>query len=336
MAQRPHALVGEAVVVALLLLGGEPDAAQRVVVAPGGTPTRSCRSTTSRSALPLPCAIQVPEQARITGSTAVTSPLAGRLTMIAVWAAARGCRARGWRPRSPGRRCSCVRSSARRRSGFHSASGPCARRNSSSRSRRRARSSAASGASLRRGSSGRSRPSPRSRPRTPDDPAAPAELRDDHGDQRDDQAEPGDEEDQVAPRVLAAPVDEAQVVQQHQPGHAPGVARYGRVHADVHRHRRAGPGAARAPRRLRASASSGSRKAGAVAQQACRRASTGRWRPAARRAPRDRTAPAGGPARADGVVDRDRTGHWSPACRGCSGRGRTSAASGGPSPATRE
>jgi hypothetical protein len=38
-------------------------------------------STTSRSALPLPCAIQVPEQARITGSTAVTRPLAGRLTM---------------------------------------------------------------------------------------------------------------------------------------------------------------------------------------------------------------------------------------------------------------
>ena len=34
MAQRPHALVGEAVVVALLLFGGQPDAAQPVVVLP--------------------------------------------------------------------------------------------------------------------------------------------------------------------------------------------------------------------------------------------------------------------------------------------------------------
>ena len=35
VAQRPHALVGEAVVVALLLLGAEPDAAQQVLVVPG-------------------------------------------------------------------------------------------------------------------------------------------------------------------------------------------------------------------------------------------------------------------------------------------------------------
>ena len=49
---------------------------------PGGTATRSWRSTVSRSAEPLPCAIHVPEQARITGSSAVTSPLAGRWTRI--------------------------------------------------------------------------------------------------------------------------------------------------------------------------------------------------------------------------------------------------------------
>ena len=56
----------------------------------GGTITWSCRSTVSRSAEPAPCAIQVPEQARITGSSAVTSPLAGRwisitLSLRRVW-----------------------------------------------------------------------------------------------------------------------------------------------------------------------------------------------------------------------------------------------------------
>ena len=39
-------------------------------------------STVSRSALPLPCAIQVPEHARITGSSAVTRPLAGCCTRM--------------------------------------------------------------------------------------------------------------------------------------------------------------------------------------------------------------------------------------------------------------
>jgi hypothetical protein len=41
-------------------------------------------STTSRSAEPLPWAIQVPEQARMTGSSAVTRPLAGTLHLDAV------------------------------------------------------------------------------------------------------------------------------------------------------------------------------------------------------------------------------------------------------------
>jgi hypothetical protein len=77
VAQRPEALVGEAVVVALLLLRGEPDPAQVVGLSSGGTPTRSRLSTVSRSALPLPCATQTPEHARITGSSAVTRPLAG-------------------------------------------------------------------------------------------------------------------------------------------------------------------------------------------------------------------------------------------------------------------
>jgi hypothetical protein len=48
----------------------------------GGTITWSFLSTVSRSAEPAPCAIQVPEQARITGSSAVTRPLAGRWISI--------------------------------------------------------------------------------------------------------------------------------------------------------------------------------------------------------------------------------------------------------------
>ena len=48
-----------------------------VLRATGGTRTRPCASDASTSALPLPCATQVPPHARITGSSAVTSPLAG-------------------------------------------------------------------------------------------------------------------------------------------------------------------------------------------------------------------------------------------------------------------
>ena len=48
---------------------------------------RSAASTVSRSALPLPWAIQVPPQARITGSIADTRPLAGIWTVMppSVW-----------------------------------------------------------------------------------------------------------------------------------------------------------------------------------------------------------------------------------------------------------
>ena len=217
VAQRPHAFVGEAVVVALLLLGGEPDAAQRVVVAArAARATRSCASTTSRSALPLPCAIQVPEQARITGSTAVTSPLAGRLTTMPPSAALVDV---GLAVRDDDDLVAAqlgAQQRAQALGGSTRPAGPGERRYSSSRSRRRARSSAASGASSGAGSSGRSRPSPRRMRAHAGDPAAPAQLRDDHRDQRDHQAQPGDEQDQVAARVLAAPLDEAQVVQQHQ------------------------------------------------------------------------------------------------------------------------
>ena len=43
---------------------------------------RSCLSTVSRSAEPLPCAIHLPRQARITGSSAATRPLAGICSAI--------------------------------------------------------------------------------------------------------------------------------------------------------------------------------------------------------------------------------------------------------------
>ena len=54
-----------------------------------------CESTTSRSAVPLPCATQMPEQARMIGSSAVTMPLAGTCTTGSVGDSRCGCRARG-------------------------------------------------------------------------------------------------------------------------------------------------------------------------------------------------------------------------------------------------
>ena len=65
-------------VVAFFLLARQPNSAQGVLVASGGTITRSFPSTTLRSALPLPWAIQVPEHA-LTRLPAVHGPLAGRL-----------------------------------------------------------------------------------------------------------------------------------------------------------------------------------------------------------------------------------------------------------------
>ena len=67
--------------------------------------------------------------------------------------------------------------------------GPCERRYSSSRSRRRCAQVGGERRELgrRRSRSGRSRPSPRSSARAPEHPAAPAQLGDDHRDQRDHQ-----------------------------------------------------------------------------------------------------------------------------------------------------
>ncbi len=54
VAKRPEPAVGEAVVVPFLLLRGEPDPAEGIRGSSGGTRMRSCSSTTSRSASPLP------------------------------------------------------------------------------------------------------------------------------------------------------------------------------------------------------------------------------------------------------------------------------------------
>ena len=47
-------------------------------------------------------------------------------------------------------------------------------------------------------------------------PAAPRQLRDDDGDQRDAEGERGEEIEEIAPRLLAAPLDEAHVVHEHE------------------------------------------------------------------------------------------------------------------------
>jgi len=50
----------------------------------------------------------------------------------------------------------------------------------------------------------------------PGDPAAPRELRDDDGDQRDGGGQTKEEIEQVAPRLLAAPINETHVLNEHQ------------------------------------------------------------------------------------------------------------------------
>ena len=79
VAERPQRVVGEPVVVALLFFGREPDPPQRVGRVVGRHLHAPLRVRTSRSPLPLPCAIHVPPHARITGSSAVTRPLAGTI-----------------------------------------------------------------------------------------------------------------------------------------------------------------------------------------------------------------------------------------------------------------
>lgn len=65
-------------------------------------------------------------------------------------------------------------------------------------------------------------------------PAAPAELRDDHGRQRDHCAQARDEDDQVLPGVLAATLDETQVLQQHEVADPSGLG-IDRMNAHMHR-----------------------------------------------------------------------------------------------------
>ena len=78
VAERPEPFVGKSVVVAALLFRRQPDPPEQSTTLrlEGRRPARPGRPS-SRSAEPLPWATQTPEQARITGSSAVTRPLAG-------------------------------------------------------------------------------------------------------------------------------------------------------------------------------------------------------------------------------------------------------------------
>ena len=78
--QRPKSFIGETIVEAGLLIRRQPNPRMSYEGWSGGTRTWSRLSTTSLSADPLPCAVHTPEQARITGSRADTSPLAGTCT----------------------------------------------------------------------------------------------------------------------------------------------------------------------------------------------------------------------------------------------------------------
>ena len=118
------------------------------------------------------------------------------------------------------------------------------------------------------------------------DPAPPAELGDDHRDQRDHAAEAADQDDEVLARVLAATLDEAQVLQQHE---LPDAARLRghRIHAHVHRpaadgQQRVGLGGDP----LGAGAVQGLRETSRWCAAASCPASTSRWPPGARPARR--------------------------------------------------
>ena len=78
MAERPQPLIGKAVVVAVLFFLRQPDTPERIErVIRAARECDRVRRQGSRSALPLPCATQVPPQARMIGSIAATRPLAG-------------------------------------------------------------------------------------------------------------------------------------------------------------------------------------------------------------------------------------------------------------------
>ena len=209
VAERPQALVGEAVVVALLLLLRQPDAADAVRRASPAAPSRGracrpCRGRPSRRRARSRCRSRraSPARARSPGR----SPGAGSRSRCPC--AARGCRARGWRrsaprrPSGPGAGCGAARpgpqvvwlSSRARRSLSRSRTSAC-------RSRAIGRSSGAA----RRRRLGRRRAQQRlAREHRLDagDPAAPADLGDHHGDQRDHR---GDRRRTATARTCACP-----------------------------------------------------------------------------------------------------------------------------------
>ena len=232
--QRPHAFVGEAVVVALLLLGAEPDAPQDVLLVPG----RHADPVMPVDDLAVGAAAAVRDPDARAGAhhrldrrhqSAGGSPDddAVRAVLVDVGLPVRDdddlvalqlrAQQRAQPLRIPVPAC-----------------GPWARRYSSSRSRMRKRISAARGAISGVAIIGRTRPSPRSRPRAPD--IQPRQLSCATTTVISAIVRPSAamKSEEIAPRVLAAPIDEAQVVQEHQLGDGAGLA-LDRVHADVDR-----------------------------------------------------------------------------------------------------
>ena len=78
----PEGFICKAVIISFFLLFRKPTLFNSYCGSSGGTLTFWLLSTVSRSAVPLPCAIQTPPQARIIGSNAMVSPLAGRIHSI--------------------------------------------------------------------------------------------------------------------------------------------------------------------------------------------------------------------------------------------------------------
>ena len=77
VAKGPEALIGKAGIVSLFFLFGKPDAAERVFWAVWRNADAIEPVDGLGSASPLPCAIQSPPEARMTGSKAMAIPLAG-------------------------------------------------------------------------------------------------------------------------------------------------------------------------------------------------------------------------------------------------------------------
>ena len=211
VAERPEPLVGEAVVVALLFLRREPDAPERCTTprpAARATPIRARRPSRGRP-MPLPCATQTPEQARMTGSSAVTRPLAGCTDLDRRRRRrARGCTARGSRRRRRARRSRRWRSESFSRSGVQTPPAP-------SGSRSALRRSTSSRTSLISGwNSGLCRP-PRSRRRSSFVQPRQDAPADDDRHHRGGQRQHGERADEQPLNLGLSPLRKAEVVEQH-------------------------------------------------------------------------------------------------------------------------